>query len=191
MNHLKKIVLLAGVLLTSACVSSGGVDSSILKQTSYSDVQSVSLKVGQAAPSFTLKNAKGESVSLESVLKNKHAMLVFYRGEWCPFCVSNLESFEAVLPELAEKNVQLIGISPDSVSTNKNTQRQFGQNYLFLSDQGLNVSQLYGIKRNEKVPHPALFLIKQDGTIAWFHASKNVKVRPTGKQMLKVIEAKL
>ncbi|WP_048690724.1 peroxiredoxin family protein [Catenovulum maritimum] len=190
MFNFKHAIVTTLMIFITAC-SSSGINKEQLLSASYSDVEAVNLKVGQQAPNFSLNNSANEKVSLTQILDKKHAMLVFYRGEWCPYCISNLESFESVLPELAKHNVQLVGISPDAVSTNKNTQRSFGQDYLFLSDSDLTVSQLFGIKRDEKIPHPAVFLIKQDGSIAWYHASKNIKVRPSGEQMLEVIKAKL
>jgi thiol-disulfide isomerase/thioredoxin len=48
-----------------------------------------SLQVGQKAPDFTLPNATGGEVSLSGLLEKGPVVLSFYRGEWCPFCISN------------------------------------------------------------------------------------------------------
>ena len=39
-------------------------------------------KEGDAAPEFSLKNAGGESVSLDQMLSNGFVVLGFYRGRW-------------------------------------------------------------------------------------------------------------
>ncbi|WP_111977809.1 peroxiredoxin family protein [Algibacillus agarilyticus] len=177
-------------VLLFGCTASG-VPEAQLNQQSYSDISGVQVQTGQIAPSFSLKNSNNKTVELNDILKSKHAMLVFYRGEWCPFCISNLSSFETILPELEAFNVQLVAISPDSVQTNQNTQRKFGQDYLFLSDENHKTSMTYGIKTNKDYPHPGVFLINQQGKIVWFYVSENVKERPTGQQMLDVIKKRL
>jgi hypothetical protein len=39
-------------------------------------------RVGEAAPKFTLPNAAGEHVSLDSLLARGPVVLSFYRGRW-------------------------------------------------------------------------------------------------------------
>ena len=45
-----------------------------------SDLQRV--KIGQAAPDFTLENIDRKPVSLSDFRGNKNVLLVFYRGHW-------------------------------------------------------------------------------------------------------------
>ena len=40
------------------------------------------IKVGQAAPDFTLENMDGKPVSLSDFRGKKSVVLVFYRGQW-------------------------------------------------------------------------------------------------------------
>jgi peroxiredoxin len=42
------------------------------------------LKIGQAAPDFTLPDAFGKQVSLNELLARGPVVISFYRGEWCP-----------------------------------------------------------------------------------------------------------
>lgn len=192
MKLIKASVVLLFAFSIFSCTTKA-IDPSLISEDSYSDIDSVTLKVGDMAPSFTLSDGNGKLRSLDGLLAEKHVMLVFYRGEWCPYCISHLESFEAVLPQLAQKNVRLVAVSPDTVSTNQNTQRNFGLDYLFLSDTKHDAVSDYGViaKAESGVPHPAIFLINQQGKVVWYFASKNIKERPTGKQMLDVITKKL
>ena len=43
---------------------------------------------GQLAPLFELPDADGKLVTLESRLTNGSVVLTFYRGGWCPYCIS-------------------------------------------------------------------------------------------------------
>ena len=40
------------------------------------------LQPGDGAPLFVLRDGKGNTVSLAERLKQKHVVLVFYRGYW-------------------------------------------------------------------------------------------------------------
>jgi len=44
------------------------------------------LAVGDHAPNFTLPDALGQSVTLADLLAQGPVVVVFYRGEWCPYC---------------------------------------------------------------------------------------------------------
>jgi peroxiredoxin len=72
------------------------------------------LSVGEEAPDFTLPDAQGRAVSLRERLSNGPVVLVFYRGEWCPYCNTYLRALQAKLPEIASRGASLIAISPQS-----------------------------------------------------------------------------
>jgi peroxiredoxin len=162
-------------------------------ENSYSDLQQSVVLEGSAPIDFTLNNGEGEPVTLSEQLRAHHILLLFYRGQWCPYCIDQLESLEAVLPELESYNVKLIAVSPDEASAVKNTQRQFGQLYTFLSDTKLEVTAQYGIASNDALPHPSVFLLKRaddiaDSQVLWMYASEDHTVRPSGAQLKAKIE---
>lgn len=183
------VLVMVGLLTSCGLFKITPADDKALLASSYSDVESLQLAVGDAAPDFSLIDADGQSHTLNQYAQKQTVLLLFYRGDWCPFCINQLDSINSVLGELARKGVQVIAVSPDKTASVNNTRRRFGQNYLFLSDSQLAATKLYGIQRNEKLPHPAVFVIKQGGQIAWLYASENYKQRPTGEQLLDVVNA--
>ncbi|MER2494225.1 peroxiredoxin family protein [Catenovulum sediminis] len=172
--------------VVSAC-SVASIEDRYLTKDVYNDVNDFTLQQGDNIPSIALADSQGAKHNLRTLAGEQNLLIVFYRGDWCPFCINQLESFEAVLPELDKHNTQLVAISPDSVATNKNTQRQFGQNYLFLSDENLTVIDMFGLKKDETTPHPATLLVKKGGEVVWYYVSKDYKTRPTGTQMKQVL----
>ncbi|NQT92439.1 MAG: YceI family protein [Lentisphaerae bacterium] len=72
------------------------------------------LPVGAKAPGFSLADAKGKRVKLSEELKMGPVVLVFYRGEWCPFCNLQLKALGDVYPEIRKLGASLIGISPQT-----------------------------------------------------------------------------
>ena len=60
------------------------------------------IKAGDMAPDFTLANARGERVALSALLARGPAVLVFYRGGWCPYC--NLQLVAAAWIDVEYRN---------------------------------------------------------------------------------------
>ncbi|KQQ00070.1 MULTISPECIES: peroxiredoxin-like family protein [unclassified Rathayibacter] len=80
-----------------------------------SGVPDGAVSVGDRLPSATVVTAGGETVHLASVLGRGAAVLVFYRGAWCPYCNLTLRHYNATLaPELAERGVTLVAVSPQT-----------------------------------------------------------------------------
>ncbi|MBA3510237.1 MAG: redoxin domain-containing protein, partial [Thermoleophilaceae bacterium] len=60
------------------------------------------IESGTTAPDFTLADQDGDEVSL-SHLKGQTSVLVFYPLDFSPVCTSQLNVYQEVLPELAER----------------------------------------------------------------------------------------
>ncbi|MBU2883153.1 peroxiredoxin family protein [Psychrosphaera sp. B3R10] len=160
----------------------------------YSDLAGFNIQKGQSPIGFNLPSASGGKLSLADILTDQHVLLVFYRGDWCPYCIDQFSTIQPVLPQLKQYNVKLVAVSPDQQSAAQNTQRKFGQDYTFLMDTDLQVTKQYGINSEEGLPHPAVFLIKQAPTlseseVAWYYVSTDHTTRPTGEQLLEQVKA--
>jgi len=174
--------------LLSACSLKPVNPETLSASKSYSDFEGVKVKTGQQAPSFSLPDAQGNNVSLKQFKNRQPVMLLFYRGDWCPFCIDQLEDYQSLLPELEKYNIQLIAISPDARASVENTQRKFGQSYVFLGDQDLQVTKKYGIGNEKDLPHPALFLVDQKGKLVWYYASSDHTARPSAEQVEMIVK---
>lgn len=133
------------------------------------------IAVGDQAPDFTLRDQDGEKVSL-SDYRGRKVMLVFYPGDFSPVCGDQLSIYQEVKPEIAEKGVELVGISVDSFFAHKAFQEKLGIDTTLLSDfepKG-EVSRAYG-SYVEKMgfSNRTLVLIGEDGVVAWTHESPN------------------
>ena len=72
------------------------------------------LAVGDRAPAFTLPDALGRPVSLADLRANGPVVVIFYRGEWCPYCNLQLRALQAALPAIRELGASLVAISPQA-----------------------------------------------------------------------------
>mgnify|MGYP000409834708 CR=1 FL=1 len=186
MNIMKTCIFILGIIVSTAC-SAGEISNDYIHE-SYSDVENFTLDTGDKIPSIALPDSQGEKHNLRLLSAKQNLLLVIYRGEWCPFCIGQLESFEAVLPELKAYQTRLVAVSPDDMATNKNTQRQFTQGYLFLSDSEMRLIDELGLRKNESLPHPATILIEKGGNVLWYYVDPDYKTRPSGEQMRKVLK---
>ncbi|MDF2444078.1 MAG: hypothetical protein JWR01_2281 [Subtercola sp.] len=71
--------------------------------------------VGDTVPDGELVTPDGGSTSLQAAIGTRPAVLVFYRGAWCPYCNLTLKTYQRdLLPALREQGVGLIAISPQT-----------------------------------------------------------------------------
>lgn len=157
----------------------GGVDGSF----------STTLEVGKAPIDFSSIDADGNEIVLSEYVGKSGVMLIFYRGNWCPFCVSHLDDIQNLFPLLKEHNIQLLALSPDDAAASEKLAKKFDQPYVFVEDKDLAIAGAYGIKRDEKLPHPAVVLIDKAGEVVWFYVGEDYKQRPSAEQLTQVIEA--
>jgi len=173
-------ILLTG--FTNAPVSSEAIRS----DKGFSDVPSVTLQVGRPAPNFSLQSTQGGNVSLAD-LSDSAVMLIFFRGSWCPFCVSHMEDITTILPDLEKRGVEVVAISPDKLSGLTTMSEKLNNPYTFLSDPTLDAATAYGIKKDTKLPHPAVVIVDKQGMVKWFYVGEDYKKRPSAAQIMQVV----
>jgi peroxiredoxin len=103
------------------------------------------LQPGAIAPGFALPDARGQSVALDAVLREGPAIIVFYRGGWCPYCNLQLRAWQRALPEVAALGARLIAISPQVPDASMSTAEKNALAFTVLSDQGNAVARSFGL----------------------------------------------
>lgn len=116
---------------------------------------------GQRAKDFALKNALGETVNLYDELSKGPVVLTFYRGGWCPFCNTQLKSYQKLLPDIVALGGQLIAISPQSPDNTLSHQEKEELSFQVLSDTNGLVAAFYNILYD--VPDYIQNIMKQAG----------------------------
>jgi peroxiredoxin len=102
--------------------------------------------VGNLLNDFVLPDATGRDVSLSDLLADGPAVLVFYRGGWCPYCNLALHQYQSELvPKLPGYGATLAAISPQKPDESLTTADKHGLQFAVLSDAGADVAQALGI----------------------------------------------
>ena len=109
-------------------------------------VPAAAAKVGDTLESFTLTDAMNAPVTLDQLVESGPAVVVFYRGGWCPYCNLALRTYQReLLPELASFAARLVAISPQSPDQSLSTTEKAELDFTVLSDPGNRVARSVGI----------------------------------------------
>jgi len=104
------------------------------------------LQVGDTLESFSLTDATGAPVTLDELVDSGPAVIVFYRGGWCPYCNLALRTYQReLLPELGAFGARLVAISPQSPDQSLSTVEKAELDFTVLSDPGNRVAHRVGI----------------------------------------------
>ena len=151
----------------------------------------ITLKIGDKAPDFELRDQKGSNVKLSS-LKGKKIILYFYPKDDTSGCTKEACDLRDNFAALKKLNVEVLGISNDDLESHKKFSSKYNLNFPILSDADKKVSKEYGVyelKQNYGKTYYGItrstFLIDENGKIEKVF----YKVNPEEhiKEILKVI----
>ena len=129
------------------------------------------MEIGMLAPNFTLPDKDGKEVSLSDFL-GKKVVLYFYPRDNTPGCTRQACAFAGAYAGFREKNVEVIGISRDSVASHVKFAEKYSLPFTLLSDPDLIAIKAYGVWQEKKLCGKismgvvrTTFIIGEDGKI--------------------------
>jgi len=109
-------------------------------------IESRVLRPGDAAPAFALPDAlTGKLIQSADLLALGPVIVNFFRGRWCPYCVTELEAWQSLYPEVRARGALLIAISPQLLRQNDFTVQQHSLTFPVLTDAGCGVAESFGV----------------------------------------------
>ena len=139
------------------------------------------LKIGDAAPAFSLPANGGRTVSLAGYAKRK-LVIYFYPKDNTPGCTTEAIDFTAAVKDFRKANTDIVGVSADSVKKHENFIEKHNLGITLLSDEHLEILNAYGVwveksmyGRNFMGIERATFLIGTDGKIEQIWRKVKVK----------------
>jgi peroxiredoxin len=161
-----------------------------------------SIKAGDVLEPFILDDATGTPVSLDHIVEGGPAVIVFYRGGWCPYCNLALRTYQhELLPQLSSFGARLVAISPQSPDESLSTVEKAGLDFTVLSDPGSRLADHIGIafeqadevlaaqhtlgldlaKANAegatRLPRPTVLIVDQDRTVRFVDVQPDYTAR--------------
>jgi peroxiredoxin len=151
---------------------------------------------------FTLDDATGTPVSLDQIIATGPAVIVFYRGGWCPYCNLALRTYQReLLPQLGEFGARLVAVSPQSPDQSLSTTEKAGLEFTVLSDPGSRLAQRIGIAFQQaeevlaaqrklgldlaqvnsegatRLPRPTVLIVDRDRTVSFVDVQPDYTAR--------------
>ncbi len=177
---------------------------------SFSQIDNEHLKVGEKAPIINGVDQYDKKINSTEILKNKKILLVFYRGNWCPYCRKHLKSLQENLNDLTKKGVYVIVVTPEKVEKTLETTEKLKTTFSIIHDvdniimnnykvayevTDKNVTSYFGFTKrkiaeynaenNTTLPVPATYLIDEDGKISYVHYDTDPHKRSDIKDIIK------
>jgi peroxiredoxin len=169
---------------------------------------------GTPMPDAELLDARGDATSLATARDGGPAVVVFYRGAWCPYCNLTLRVYQQELvPALAERGVPLIAVSPQRPDGSLSMQETNELTFAVLSDPGSKLAAGLGILTapaedavaaqaslgldvaevnadgTRTLPMPTAVVLDAAGVIRWIDVHPDYTTRSDVGRILRAVEA--
>ena len=166
------------------------------------------LFIASKAPDFKAKDQNGTEVHLKDLLKKGKVVLVFYRGQWCPYCNKQLSRLQDSLQFIIDKGATLVAVSPEKPEMVSKTVEKTKATYSILYDKELKIMKAYDVEyelpentvaryrtsgldleanngtNGKYLPVPAVYIIDKESTITYRFFESDYKKRPSVKDIL-------
>lgn len=143
--------------------------------------------LNQQAPNFELKDEEGVTRQLQE-WQGKKVLLVFYPGDNTPVCTSQLCDYRDGISDFHDLQVQVLGISGDSVASHKKFKEKHKLPFPLLSDAKLKVASQWGSKGMLGMKR-AVFLLDEQHIVRYQHIESLAIFRRKKEELLEAIEA--
>jgi peroxiredoxin len=142
---------------------------------------------GEAMPPFLLPDETGRLISLSSLTSKGPAVVMFYRGHWCPYCRLNMSAVIQARHEIAAFGGQIVAVMPETQKYAEQFKSESGAPFPVLTDldngyalslnlaiwlgteiqQVLSYLDLSDFHGNDGwvLPIPATFVVGRDGLV--------------------------
>lgn len=145
---------------------------------------------GEMAPDFTVDSTSGQPVTLSSFRGRRNVLLAFFPLAFTSVCTAEMCDFSEDFDQFAERDVEVLPISVDSVPTLREFKAKHDMRVDLLSDFKREVSRRYGVLDPDRFfSNRAYFLIGKDGRVAWAHVEDSPRHKRANGEILEAIRA--
>jgi peroxiredoxin len=168
---------------------------------------------GTVLPDTELLDVHGAATTLYAAAGDSTAVLVFYRGAWCPYCNIALSAYqEQLLPQLTERGIRLVAVSPQQPDGSLTMQQKHGLSFTVVSDPGNVIAGRLGILTRPSqearaaqlrlgldlasvnadgtvtLPMPATVILDAARTVRWIDVHPDYSTRTEAQQVIGALD---
>lgn len=153
------------------------------------------LRPGRSLPDFPAADEQGNPIRSVQVIGSPTVML-FVRGNWCPFCSSQVENLTRHYKDIVDLGAKLIFVTPKPIETTRRVAEFFEVEFEFWLDDKLTAAKQLGLVMSVGVPEdhrkeygtdtvwPTALVIDAAGIIRFSKLSRFIIDRPDAKGLL-------
>jgi peroxiredoxin len=173
----------------------------------------LSARVGTPFPRAALIDVNGTPTTLEEALAGAPAVVILYRGAWCPYCNIALRTYQSELVgPLEQRGIRLVAISPQLPDGSLSMQEKNDLTFTVLSDPGNTIATELGVLTRPSddalelqlehgpdlaalnadgtpgLPLPTAAILDADRTIRWIDVHRDHTTRTEPDAILRHLE---
>jgi len=122
-----------------------------------SGIEDRALRRGAVAPPFVLPDATGKPVRSSDLLAIGPLVVSFFRGRWCPYDITELETWQRLYSSLLQRGALFVAISPQTTRQNAFMAGERGLTFPMLSDLDCSVAESFGLAYTVPPPQRSYF----------------------------------
>ena len=166
------------------------------------------LPVGASAPEFALRDPNNKLVRSADLLSVGPLVVKFFRGRWCPYCVTELEVWRDAYGRIREHGAVMAAVGPQLQRQSDFMIGQHGLPFPVLTDTDNAVAEQFGLvytvpeyhrdyylsilvnipfvngEKSWRLPLPATYVIGRDRKVLYAEAHADFRVRPEPEEAL-------
>lgn len=191
------------------------VFSFFLLHVAFAQQKPEGLFINSKAPDFKAKDQNGNEIVFKDLRKKGNVVVVFVRGDWCPYCNRFLKKLQDSLPLIQTRHAQLIAITPEAYEGIDSTVAKTGITFPIIFDSAMKISDAYrgtskvddrtliryknsnpsidllklNDQRNEAyLPITAVYVINNEGSVTFRYFDEDYKKRVSVKEILEALK---
>lgn len=157
-----------------------------------------SLQNNKKLPQFIVKDTMDNDVNSDTFYGRK-SLIFFYRGNWCPLCMAQIDEVAANYQKFEDNNIAVIFIAPQSSKNTRNLAAKHNLAFEFYMDTNNMAAKKLGILHENGLPfgfqvlgyasdsvYPTVIALDEKGVIIYNDQTSNYRVRPEPQELLAV-----
>lgn len=151
----------------------------------------ITLKVGDAAPDFTLLTHSEGEHNLAWYQGRKNVVLAFYPANWTPVCASQIQDYAPLKERFDQYDTQVVGVSVDSVPSHQAWAKSLGGLPFPLASDFWphgDVARKYGVLNRKGFAERAVFVVDKQGIIRHIQRVHPARI-PDSEEIFRALEA--
>lgn len=166
------------------------------------------LPVGAQAPEFALEDSTGRLQRSRDLLALGPLIITFFRGRWCPYCMTELETWRNLYGQIRSFGAFLVAVSPETQRQSDFAVQQHGLPFPLLHDSEARLAEQFGLvytvpeyqreymrsiminlpflngESSWRLPLPATYVLDHSGKVLFAEAHADPRVRPEPAEAL-------